>query len=85
MPLNTEIHRNGIPVPLRWGWWHLDMIAEAAAVPSPSGVTDQWGKPLYILPDDGYVFTHDFAVCDPYDKEEFFIYAGDVFHAWTGR
>ena len=81
----TEIHRNGQAVPLRWGWWHLDMIAEAARIPMDPPKNDQWGHPLFRLPEDGFVFEEAFAICDPTDKEEFFIYPGDVFHVWRGH
>ena len=68
MPVYTEIRRNGHPVPIRWGWWHLNMIREAT------------GKGLMDM--DGTTVEYDFAVCDPDDKEEFFLYKGDTLHAW---
>lgn len=30
MPLNTQIIRNGEPLALRWGWWHVQVMLETA-------------------------------------------------------
>lgn len=30
MPLETQIERNGQLLPLRWGWWHVHCMVEAA-------------------------------------------------------
>lgn len=68
MPVNTQIHRNGVPVRLRWGAWHLNMIE------------DMVGQTLNTM--DGFRVPHDVAVCDPYDREEFFLYEGDILKAW---
>jgi len=74
--VNTQILRNGEPIKLRWGPWHIDMICEAAQIFEPD-------VSYAVLPPSDYVFDSDFAVCDPTDREEFFLYKGDIFKIWS--
>ena len=72
MPLETSITKgNGHQLPLRWGWWHVSMMCEAAGV-----------KSVFDFPSQGFIMPHDFSVCDTFDHEELVIKQGWKLEMW---
>ena len=81
MPVYTTLERNGTPLPLRWGGWHLEclwlaMVAEvgeeALAYPRT------WaGSPN----SEPYTLTAAHTFTDPDDGEVLVIRPGDVYSA----
>ncbi len=73
MPLMTQItKRNGHKLEVRWGWWHVMMMCEAAGVSS-----------VFDFPAP-FTMPHDFSVCDVRDHEEFTLKEGWVLDMWRG-
>lgn len=70
MPLNIQIVRDGEPLKLRWGFWHLDCISSALRVE---------GK---TLNDYDYVLTEEHEFTDETDGEVLKLLPGDRIQAW---
>jgi hypothetical protein len=86
MPVNTMLTRNGEMVPLRWGRWHLNCLADAMVDECPN-VNLYMGFPNDKDPNgDGdygeftFLQTHHYE--DPSDGEVFIIHPGDRYKAW---
>lgn len=71
MPLMTQVRKgNGHELKLRWGWWHVMMMCEAAGVES-----------VFDFPAP-YTMPHDWSVCDASDREELTFKKGWVLDMW---
>lgn len=88
MPVNTEIIRDGERVKIRWGWWHIERLAEAMLEECPthklfmgfpnepdpnSEEKDRYGE---------FTFTMRHEFTDETDGEVFIIEPGDRYKAW---
>lgn len=88
MPAETQLVRDGKPVNLRWGWWHVDCLRTAVmnedtrmAVP----IHDGRSQPFYmgLLNNPGtYKFRKDHTFIDETDGEVFEIKEGDEYSAY---
>lgn len=74
MPVQTQILRNDELQPLRWGWWHIQSLADMMR---DEGVI--WDG--VFPPESTYTFKEDHTVIDPDDGEVFLVKAGDVYTA----
>lgn len=71
MPLLTEITRDGEKLKLRWGWWHVNCMSDAAEA---EGVR---------LADVGeYVLTQEHTFTDESDGEVLVLKPGDKLSMW---
>jgi hypothetical protein len=81
MPLHTQIERDGQPLELRWGWWHVQCMQEAAIldVSKDWGIEAPWEQtPLYLK---GVQMLHNGVTFeDPSDGEILELKPGDVLH-----
>lgn len=88
MPANTQIVRNGEAISLRWGWWHIEKLYEAAGnedsrviVKRKDGESEMFHM---MFPNHPSTFTfrkyHKFV--DESDGEVFEIFPGDEYSAW---
>lgn len=80
MPLQTAIVRNGQPLRLRWGWWHVQVMAEQSAL--DTGVTydpcRMFDAPVFSGP---HTVTTERTFQDPSDGEVLTFLPGDVLQA----
>lgn len=77
MPLQTQIIRNGEPLALRWGGWHLSVMQDAAVQDSHV----EWAEtPLHET--GRQVLTHDYSYIDHTDGEVLDLLAGDELVMW---
>lgn len=93
MPLNTQIVRNGHPVPIPdgWNWWHVEAIQQACIaqclVPrlQPSARDSAHHPPYqYWIVSAPLTIAHIWGMCDLESRDEFWLYEGDVVRAWRG-
>lgn len=89
MPLYTQIERDGEPIKVKWGWWHVERMTEVAILehldkdPStPAELTREfWDRfhetPLHITGEQT-IARRDYHFRDEADGEEFSILKGDV-------
>lgn len=71
MPLNTQIVRDDKPLVLRWGWWHVSCMFDAAE--------SEGAKQLHRLKSEGsctLTKAHEFV--DETDGEILSLQPGDV-------
>jgi hypothetical protein len=88
MPANTQIIRDGKPVLLRWGMWHVNCLYDAAALEDSRVVVklkDGRSEFFYMgFPNHPatYVFRKYHRFVDETDGEVFEIFPGDQYSAW---
>jgi hypothetical protein len=77
----TQVRKgNGHELALRWGWWHVAMMCEAAGV---EAVFEWPGTNEGADPATGtFTMPHDFSVCDVSDREELTFRKGWVLNMW---
>ncbi len=81
MPVTTYLLRDGEPVTLRWGWWHIDCLWRA--------MCDEVGEEALAYPrtymgfpnSEPFTFAAEHTFTDPSDGEVFVILPGDVYDA----
>lgn len=88
MPLYTEIHRDGEPIEVRWGWWHVRRMQEAAILDAhpeldpevASSDPEFWVKfrGTRLATTGQQTIRGNYLFLDESDGEEFEIRAGDV-------
>ena len=79
MPLMTSITKgNGHALKVRWGWWHVRMMVEAAR--SNTGCEQMTS--ILDWPPHAIVMEHDFSVCDVTDREVLTLKKGWKLDAW---
>lgn len=93
MPLNTQIVRNGHPVPILggWDWWHVEAIQQACIAlglvphlqPAPSFHAREDTHQYWIVIAPITIPSH-WGMCDIDSRDEFWLYEGDVVKAWRG-
>jgi hypothetical protein len=76
MPLRTAIVRDGQPLPLRFGGWHLQCMLDVVEIETGTK------NPLGALP---YTATAEHTFTDPADGEVLTIKPGDRLDAWRDR
>lgn len=72
--LNTCIERDNAPLPLRWGFWHLQCITDAA-----------WKEGVNLGEVSSYTLTAPHSYRDPQDGELLELQPGDVLSMWRDR
>ena len=73
MPLYGQIERDGQLIPLRWGWWHIEVMSDAA---------EKCGHDLW---EEGEVtLTDDLTYTDDSDGEVLPLKRGDVLRLFRG-
>jgi hypothetical protein len=82
MPVSTQIIRDGKPRPIRWGWWHIEVLADAM-----NDEMENHGHEKIELfmgfPNAGsFTFEQRHRYFDPTDWELFYIEPGDEYRAW---
>lgn len=84
MPVSTQLIRNGEPVKLGWGWWHISVLADAMEKEGYPRVDPGNGKYIFMgFPNNGeYTFTEFHEYVDESDGEVFKIYPGDRYTAY---
>lgn len=73
MPLETQIVRNGEPIKLRWGWWHLIQMHKAA---------DAEGKLDELKQTGTTTLNTQHTYIDPADNEVLQFRPGDELREW---
>lgn len=74
MALQTQIVRDGAPIPLAWGFWHVTVMQRAA---DAEGVD--------IIKTGYHVMKNDATYEDPFDGEVLALKAGDQLKMWNER
>ena len=90
MALSTRITRSGVPVELKWSWWHVECMAAAAAIDEGLFTEEEYcsDKELNSIPRSGLHSTGKHVVkvarhfVDPYDGETLDLEPGDVLEMW---
>lgn len=75
MPVQTRLtNPEGEVIPIRWGWWHVQVLGEAMQEEDP---TEK------LFPKEGvYTFTREWIFVDEEDGEVFPIHIGTKYEAW---
>ena len=82
MPIWTELERNGNPVPLRWGMWHVIKLYEAMYEEIGEEVNEDDYTFLMFPNQPGFhVFSQDHTFVDESDGEVFEIKRLDRYSA----
>lgn len=71
MPLNTQIIRDRQPLKLRWGWWHVGCMMEAAEAEGAN-----------LLSEGAVTLESAHRFVDPSDGEILSLQPGDVLTAY---
>ncbi len=81
MPMRTQLIRDGEPVSLRWGLWHVQSIGAAIAI--EKGVEDPFAdhcKGAWDHSREDHTFARQWICEDPADGEVMVIEPGDQYH-----
>lgn len=85
MPIAAAIYDEGTttPRPLRWGWWHLDCMTEAARAHFPvtqnMSMLTVWSQPETA---NGFDIEYPMGFKDPTDGEVLTLNKGDRLEVW---
>lgn len=84
MPLMTQLRTpEGELVPLRWGWWHTQVLAEAMATEIAARIPSTDPEEVAYFPAEGtFRFSDSHTFVDASDGEVFPIRPGMTYSAW---